>query len=266
MNPRLYEFSIRLGLAVLALSAWSSAKVDPRSPAPVSAEAIVQRLTAANAQRAQALRGYSGKRVYHLDYKGLFGSHQAEMEVEAIYTAPDKKEFKILSQSGSRLLINRVLLKLLSSEAEAQQEQNRKALEISPANYDFSLDEIEHTSNGDFYVLNVKPKTRNRYLYRGKIWVDAHDFAVVRMQGEPQRNPSIWVSHTEIRYQWANKGGFWLPIHNESVTQVRMGGKGLLTIDYTDYRITGVSRASAGQNPGQSQTMPDPASVAGDPH
>jgi outer membrane lipoprotein-sorting protein len=265
MSSRPYKVLMRASVALVALSALSAAKVDLRSP-PLSADAIVQKLMAANAQRSQALRGYRGKRVYHLDYKGLFGTHQAEMEVEVTYTAPDKKQFKILSESGSRLLINRVLLKLLSSEAEAQEEQNRKALEISPANYDFSLDEIEHTSNGDFYVLNVKPKTKNRYLYRGKIWVDTHDFAVVRMEGVPQKNPSIWVSHTEIEYRWANKDGFWLPIHNQSVTQVRMGGKGVLTIDYTDYRITGVNRASAAPHPDQSQTMPDPASVAADPH
>jgi len=266
MNSRPYELSTRVGAALLALSALSAARVDLRSPLPLSAEAIVQKLMAANTQRAQALRGYRGKRIYHLDYKGLFGSHQAQMEVEAIYTAPDKKEFKVLSESGSRLLINRVLLKLLSSEAEAQEEENRKSLEISPANYDFSLDEIEHTSNGDFYVLNVKPKNKSRYLYRGKIWVDAHDFAVARMQGEPQKNPSIWVSHTEIEYRWVNKDGFWLPIRNVSVTQVRMGGKGVLTIDYSDYRITGVNRASVTERPDQGQTMPDPASVAPDPH
>jgi outer membrane lipoprotein-sorting protein len=265
MNFPRYEVSTRVGLALLAFSTLTAARVDLRSP-PLSAEAIVQKLMAANAQRAQALRGYRGKRVYHLDYKGLFGNHQAEMEVEAVYTAPNNKEFKILSESGSRLLINRVLLKLLSSEAEAQEEQNRKSLEISPANYDFSLDELEHTSHGDFYVLNVKPKNKSRYLYHGKIWVDAHDFAVVRMQGEPQKNPSMWVTHTEIEYQWANKDGFWLPIHNQSFTQVRMGGKCVLTIDYSDYRITGVSRAAMAQRSDQSQSMPDPASVTADPH
>jgi outer membrane lipoprotein-sorting protein len=265
MNSRRYELSTRVGLALLAFSTLSAARVDLRSP-PLSAEAIVQKLMAANAQRAQALRGYRGKRVYHLDYKGLFGNHQAEMTVEAVYTAPDKKEFRILSESGSRLLINRVLLKLLSSESEAQEEQNRKALEISPANYDFSLDQIEHTSDGDFYVLNVKPKNKSRFLYNGKIWVDTHDFAVVRMQGVPQKNPSIWTSHTEIEYRWADKDGFWLPVRNQSLTQVRMGGKCVLTIDYSDYRITGVNRASMAQRPGQSQTMPDPASVTADPH
>ena len=45
-----------------------------------------------------------------------------------------------------------------------------------------------------------------------------------------------------------------------------MGGKGVLTIDYSDYQITGVNRASVGQRPGQSQAMPDPSTVTADPH
>lgn len=266
MNFHPCEISIRVGLALATvLNGISAPTVDLRSPHPLSADAIIQKLMAANAQRAQALHGYRGKRIYRLQYRGLFGSHNAQMTVEATYTAPDRKEFKILSESGSRLLINRVLVRLLNSESEAQEEQNRKALEITPENYDFSLDEIEHTAKGDFYVLNLKPKGKSRYLYRGKIWVEAHEFAVVRMDGEPDKNPSIWVTHTNIEYRWANKDGFWLPTHNESVTEVRMGGKAVLTIDYADYQIT-VNRAAAGQRPNQSQAMPDPSTVTADPH
>ncbi|HXY02135.1 MAG TPA: hypothetical protein VEI49_01100, partial [Terriglobales bacterium] len=249
---------------VAALTSASLASVDS-PPRPLSVDTIVQKLMAANAQRAQALRGYRGRRIYHLLYKGLWGSHDAEIVVDTTYSAPDKKEFKIVSESGSRLLINRVLLKLLSSESEAQEAQNRKALEITPENYEFSLDQIQHTSKGDFYVLNVKPRGKSRYLYRGKIWVDAHDFAVARMDGEPQKNPSLWVSHTDIEYQWGKKDGFWLPVHNQSVTQVRMGGRATLTIDYSDYQIT-VNRAAIEPRPEQHQTMPDPSSVTADPH
>lgn len=267
MNWRGCEFSIPIGVVWLAgLTGLSSAGMAPPSPPVLPADTIVRKLAAANTQRAQALRGYRGKRIYRLDYKGLFGTHHAEMEVEATYTAPDTKEFKILAESGSRLLLNHVLRKLLRSEAEAQEEQNRKALEITPENYDFSLDQMEHTARGDFYVLNVKPRGKSRYLYRGKIWVDAHDFAVARMQGEPQKNPSIWVTHTQIEYRWTNQDGFWLPAHNESFTEVRMGGKAVLTIDYTGYQITGVNRATAGGPRGQSQTMPNPSSVTADPH
>jgi len=263
MNSPPCELSVRLVL-VAALTSASLASVDSPSHA-LSADAIVQKLMAANAQRALALRGYRGRRIYHLLYKGLWGSHEAEIIVDTTYAAPDKKEFKIVSESGSRLLINRVLLKLLDSESEAQQAQNRKALEITPENYEFSLDQFEHTVKGDFYVLNVKPKGKSRYLYRGKIWVDAHDFAVARMYGEPQKNPSLWVTHTDIEYQWGKKDGFWLPVHNQSVTLVRMGGRATLTIDYSDYQIT-VNRAAIAPRPEQHQTMPDPSSITADPH
>jgi len=262
MARRSFDFRAQAGVFLLAVLASVSLADTPPN---LSADVIVQRLMAANALRSQTLRGYRGKRVYHLDYRGLFGDHEAGMQVEATYSAPDRKNFKVISQSGSKLLINHVLLKLLSSEQEAQQEQNRKELEISPRNYDFALAGTEHGPNGDFYVLGLSPKGKSKYLYRGKLWVDARDFAAVHMQGEPAKNPSVWVSHTQIEYRWAKIGGFWLPIHNQSETQVRMGGKAVLTIDYSDYQVTGVTRSDShglGENP----ILPDPSAVSADPH
>ena len=258
--------SARVCVYLLAmLSNFSFADADVHSIPPLPTDVIVQKLIAANAQRSQALRGYRGTRAYHLDYRGFLGNHEAGMRVEAVYTAPDRKDFKVLSQTGSKLLFNRVLLKLLASEQEAQKEQSRKELEINPQNYDFALAGTEHTSSGDFYVLAVTPKGKSKYLYRGKIWVDARDFAVARMQGEPAANPSLWVSHTQIEYRWVKTAGFWLPIYNESVTQVRMGGKATLTIDYSDYQVTSVTRPNSRNSAGTS-TLPDPSAVTADPH
>jgi outer membrane lipoprotein-sorting protein len=261
-----FEFPAQASVLLLAmLASFSFADTDLHSPPVLSTEVIVQRLMAANAQRSQMLRGYRGKRVYHLDYHGIFGNRDATMQVEALYTAPNRKEFRVTSQSGSKLLINHVLLKLLSSEQEAQEERSRKELEISPKNYDFALAGTEHTPSGDFYVLSVSPKGKNKYLYRGKFWVDARDFAIARMQGEPAQNPSLWVSHTQIEYRWSKIAGFWLPVHNQSETQVRMGGTAVLTIDYSDYQVTGVTRSDS-HGLGENSTLPDPAAVSADPH
>lgn len=247
--------------ALVALASLSAQASDP--PAPLSADAIVQKLMAANARRAESLRGYRSRRTYHLHYHGLWGTSDAVMVVEAAYTAPDKKEFKIISESGSKLLINHVLLKLLASEQAAQLPQNRKALEITPQNYDFSLDKKD-SAPGSFYVLDLKPRSKSEYVYRGKIWVDAHDFAEARMNGEPQKNFSMWVSHTQVEYRWANQEGFWLPVHNESVTHVRMGGSAVLTIDYSDYQILRNDRVASA--PAQSGTVPDPSVVTNPPY
>lgn len=248
-------------LTLLLLGAIANAAEDlPPAQSTLSTDAIVQNLMAANARRASSLRAYRSKRTYKLDYSGFFGGH-AELQVEAAYRAPNEKTFKIVSESGSKLLIKQVLLKLLQSEQEAQEERNRKALEISPANYDFKLESTEHTGSGDFYVLEVKPKKKSKYVYNGRIWVDGRDFAVARMEGTPATNPSFWVSHVEIQFQWSKINGFWLPVRNYSVTNVRVGGKAVLNITYSDYQVTGgeAAGAKAGE---KNPTLPDPSSLS----
>jgi hypothetical protein len=195
-------------------------------------------MLAANAQRAEALRGYHGRRSYSIDYHGFPGTRVAQMEVEATYVSPDKKDFKIISESGSKLLLGRVVQKLLDSEKEALKGETRLQTELSPRNYEFALTETEHTPEGDFYVLAVTPRAKSKFLYRGKIWVEARDFAVARIEGEPAKNPSFWISHTQIQHRYTKVGDFWLPAHNQSITQVRLGGRAVLTIDYTDYELT----------------------------
>ncbi len=39
----------------------------------------------------------------------------------------------------------------------------------------------------------VEPQTNNKLLFRGRIWVDAEDFAVVRIEAVPAKNPSFWT-------------------------------------------------------------------------
>ena len=254
-----------IGLLLFGVTLASSNEGDAPAQSAPSTDAIVQQLMAANARRADKLRGYRGKRIYQLDYHGLLGGH-AEMQVEATYRAPDEKDFRIVSESGSKLLIRHVLLKLLQSEHEAQKAQNRKELEISPANYQFSLDSTQHTPAGDFYVLDVKPRSKSEYVYQGKIWVDGRDFAVTRMDGSPAKNPSFWVNHVEVQYQWAKIDGFWLPIHNYSATDVRLGGRAVLSINYSDYEITGGSQANVPGAADKSLILPAPSSVSVQPH
>jgi hypothetical protein len=225
----------------------------------LSVDMIVQKMAAANARRAAELRGFQGKRWYHLQYHGFLGGREADMQVLATYSAPDKREFSVISQNGSKLLLNRVLLKLLDSEQQAF--ENRKQVELSSENYNFALIGTDRDANGStYYVLSVKPREDNQFLYSGKIWVEANDFAVVRMEGEPAKSPSFWIRDTQIKSQWEKVGSFWFIAHNHSVSHVRMGGTATLTIDYGDYQVTGIDSRAA-KNSSQSPVLPDPASI-----
>jgi hypothetical protein len=106
----------------------------------------------------------------------------------------------------------------------------------------------------------VKPLKPNKFLYAGKIWVDARDFGVVRMEGEPAKAPSFWVRDTQIDSNWEKVRGFWFIAHNHSVSHIRMGGVATLTIDYGDYQVTAVDGRAA-KTQAQGPVLPDPASV-----
>jgi len=205
--------------------------------APLNLEQVLTNLEQRNAQRAAALEQFEGKRVYRMEYRGFPGDKDAEMVVKVSYRAPNSKEFTVVSQSGSKFVIDHVFKKLLEGELEAAKGENRRDTALTRQNYDFELAAYENTSDGDQYVLNLLPKTKNKFLYRGKIWIDAKDFAVVRIEGEPGKNPSFWIKKTDIAHRYVKVNDFWLPAENHTESFIRLGGKATLSIKYQEYKI-----------------------------
>jgi len=186
-----------------------------------------------NAERTASLGRFTSVRMYDVSYDGIVHK-QAAMKVTATYDH-GHKTFSIVSESGSKLLLDHVLHKLLASEQEADATRNETAL--TRDNYDFSLLGSESKDGRTCYVLAVTPRRKNKYLYNGKIWVDAEDFAVTHVEAHPAVNPSFWISGTDIEHRYEKVGDFWLPLSNHSVTKVRVGGQAVLTINYGDYKL-----------------------------
>jgi hypothetical protein len=219
-------------------TAWAadeSASTARSAPLPV--EVVVENLQRRNALRAAALTQFTGTRTYRMLYRGFPSDHDAEMVVRVAYHAPSSKQFTVVSQTGSKFIADHVFKKLLEGEQEASNEENRRRSSLSTENYDFALAAYEDSPEGGRYVLNLLPKTKNKFLYRGKIWVDAQDFAVVRIEGEPGKNPSFWIKKTAVNHRYVKVNGFWLPAENRTESVIRLGGTATLSIDYRDYKI-----------------------------
>lgn len=101
------------------------------SAAPLSADQVVDHLVRKNQERAQALLHSEATRVYHLAYRGFPGSREAE--------GPATKDFKVVSQRGSKLILDRVFKKLLESEKEAAEPGVSSRTQLNRDNYDFEL-------------------------------------------------------------------------------------------------------------------------------
>lgn len=230
-------------LCVIARGQAPPDRGQPERPnaGQLKSDQVVENLVRMNLQRAQALQAYESTRIYRLEYKGFPGGRSAQMVVNMKYRAPGTKEFEIVSQSGSKMLIDRVFKKLMEGEKDAIDGENQKRIAVNQDNYEFALVAYEPGPRGGLYVLSVKPRTKNKYLFQGKIWVDDEQFAIVRMAGEPAKNPSFWIKGTQIETRYINVNDFWLPAHNHSFTSVRLGGHADFSIEYKDYRITGAS-------------------------
>ena len=214
----------------------SDPSVASSDHASLPLEQIVKNLQERNAQRAAALDEFVGTRVYRMQYRGFPSDRDAEMVVNVTYRSP-AKEFSVVSSKGSQFVIEHVFKKLLEGEQEAVNEENRLRTALSPENYDFSLAGYETSPDGGRYVLDLLPKSKNKFLYRGKIWVDAKDFAVVRIEGVPAKNPSFWIKKTEVAHKYVKVNDFWLPAENHTESVLRIGGRAVLSIEYRDYKI-----------------------------
>jgi len=230
--------AIIAGLSIImtaAIPGRSPAKGDPNA-SPLTVDQVVEKMTQMNLERSEALRSYSSVRVYHLELNGII--HQsADMVARMTYHWPDQKEFTILSESGSVIMRNRVLKAILAAEKEAMQKENRERTALNTNNYEFSLVGVEGSPQPKDYMLEVKPKVKNKFLFKGKVWVDAQDFAVTRIEGEPAKNPSWWTRKNDITYTYQKLGDFWLPAYTQSLTEVRIFGHTVLTIEYKDYNL-----------------------------
>jgi hypothetical protein len=194
---------------------------------------IVANMMERDSQRQSSLRGYTAARRYVLE--NARHHKRAEMLVKVECLENGSKEFQTVSEAGWGAARSHVFPKLLESEKEASQPDLRERSRITPENYSFEMVGKESINDRGTYIIEITPKTQNKYLVKGRIWVDANDYAIVRIEGRPAKNPSFWIKSVHFVHTYQKNGPFWLPAADHSVTDARFIGATELTIEYYDY-------------------------------
>jgi hypothetical protein len=222
----------RLLLAALFLLPASAAAAD-ESPSLPTAEEIVARMGFRDLQRQVSIEGYAGMRRYVLDNQHLH--KRAEMLVQVQGDPDGTKHFEVVSEEGWKAAHKHVLRKMLESESETSHPEARAKTRINPENYDFKIAGTEVIEGRTAYVLEVSPKRKEKYLFRGRIWVDAEDYALARAEGQPAKNPSFWTKSTHFVQIYQKSGLLWFPRSTQSVTEAHIFGTTDVNIEYFDY-------------------------------
>ena len=218
-------------------------------PSPsLNPAAIVERMVQADNERLSALAGYSGVRHYRFENKK--SGKTAEMTVRMSCGSDGVKTFEVVSESGSGFVRSHIVSKMIEAEAESSRKGERKESRIIPENYEFRLIGTEDLDNRRSYVLEIDPKKPTKFSIRGRIWVDAEDFAIARIEGQPAKSPSFWIRSVKVEQRYGRTGIFWLPARNHSVAQARIFGATDVVIEYSDY-TTNVRESHAGARRGE---------------
>ncbi len=196
-------------------------------------EEIISRMAALDLQRQSSTEGYAGMRRYVLENQSV--QKRAELVVRVEGDQDGTKHFEVISEEGWKAANTHVLRKMLESESETSRPEQRAMSRLNFTNYDFEIVRAEVVTGRLAYVLEIKPKRKDKYLFQGRIWVDAEDYALVRAEGRPARNPSFWTKSTYFVQVYQKSGPLWFPLATQSVTDARFFGTTDVKIDYFDY-------------------------------
>jgi outer membrane lipoprotein-sorting protein len=220
-------------LSGLFLFVANSAIAADDSGTPPAAEEIVTRMAAHDLARQASIEGYAGMRRYVLENHKFH--KRAEMLVQVQGDRDGTKHFEVVSEEGWGGARKHVLHKMLESETETSRPEIRATARLIRENYDFALVGTELVAGRAAYVLEIKPKRNEKYLFEGRIWVDAEDYALARAEGKPAKKPSFWTKSIHFVQIYQKRGPAWFPLSTQSVTEAHLFGTTDVSIEYFDY-------------------------------
>jgi hypothetical protein len=214
--------------------AISEARVEPLRRGVTEGQVLAE-LATHNEERKAALHDYTVLRTYQV--ADLKGKVRAEEVGRMEFLSPDKKAFTVTSESGSGVVRHMALNPLINSEIEAAAGKEHHDSAISTDNYSLNLLGEQQLGPYRCFVADAVPKRKAKYLFEGRVWIDANDYSVVRIEGHPATRLSFWIQHADFVREYQKVDGFWLPEKDQTLVQVRLYGKKILKIEHRNYIV-----------------------------
>lgn len=233
MNSRFPRHVTAWLVALVCWKAMPSMATDwPGPEHPVAQQIILERMERRHAEQLEQVASLEGSRQLVAAHPLL--KKPAYWHLAESYRAPGSRSLRILRGDAPEFLERQLLRPILAAEEETARAEVRPLVDISRANYSFQF--VRSDDARQAYVFRLEPRTGQRYLLRGLIWIDRDDYAVKRIEGSPAQKQSIWVKHSEFVHEFGKFGRFWFPVHHRSVARLRMFGAATLEVHYSHYK------------------------------
>ena len=224
-------------LVFLAPCAFASNRTVAQQPPDIGS--VIRGVDGSVQSRIDRLAGYTVTEHYAV-FRGKDETHPAaEMLVKTTYRKQTGKSYEIMSESGASLWRHEVLHTLLDNEKRLSQPGNVETALIDSANYEMKLDATprDRLNDRDCLVLDITPKRNSEFLFKGTLWVDARDFAIVQLKGTASKRAFFLASAAEVSRQYDEMDALPMASHAQAVSGSALLGQTMVKIDYTNYQL-----------------------------
>jgi hypothetical protein len=220
-------------LAILGATLAAVAVLSAQAQTPDLAT-IVQHVEQVQNDIHGSTRPYEVTRQY-LFYEGdTKPNADSSVTANMSYYPPDTKEFSIVNSSGAGRG-QHVVKQVLEHETELANKWRENA--VTNNNYKFTMLGEETLNGRRCYILGLEPRRKVKELLQGKAWVDAADYRIRQIQGEPAKSPSFWIKKLNVTLYFSQVEGMWLQTAVNAVADVRIFGRNILSERDLNYRV-----------------------------
>lgn len=227
-------------LAVVILAGTMTVLVAKAQTQAPDLATIVQHVEQAQSDVHSNTRPYQVTRQY-LFYQGQDKPNpDSSVVADVSYYPPDTKRFEIVNASGGGRG-QHVVKKVLEHESQMAEDWHKTA--ITSDNYKFRLLGQETIRGRRCFALALEPRRNAKELLDGKVWVDASNYRILQIQGEPSKSPSFWIKKLDVTLYFSEVEGMWLQTSIRAVADVRVFGRNILAERDLNYRVGAQSAA-----------------------
>jgi hypothetical protein len=227
-----------LKLCFLPLLLCSAALLAAPAGAPNSAEAnaVLQNYCAARQNQVGRVKAVS----MDIDIQGAIPKLKKQGRFHALrrisplgLISYDRRRFE-----GDGTVKNQLILRYLTAEAEAHQEQS-PALAVTPENYKFKYKGRATLDGHTAHLFQVSPIKKRDGMFRGEVWIDADTFLPLRESGALVKKISVLVRKTAFVRNFEIRDGLSLTREEDWQFDAIGFGKAALTVAFSNFSIGG---------------------------
>jgi hypothetical protein len=237
-------------LSVLLLVTWVVTRGSAQAEKPASTDNIIARMAQAGEHNHAHFHPYVVTRNYKLFVKQALVP-ASEVIAELTFVPPYLKSYAIRHTHGTGVgegVVRRML------EGQMAFAKDTGSTDISKGNYDFRFVREEDVNGYHCYVLELLPRRKAKNLLHGNIWVDTKTFLPRRVEGEPVKSSSWWLTDVHIVLLFGYIGEMWMQTSSESTADVRIAGKYKMVSQDVGYKF---DQRSPVRSPSQAAILPN---------